>query len=98
MKKILPVVNLPQVYHCYELLKDYKMERRNIKRYQASLKNFRDQITANAQMMAQLSKSFTAMKNDQSKPRKTKKSRLDYFMFSGISVYGSLSSFQAKLA
>lgn len=97
MKKIVAIIDLPPVNLAYELLIEFKLERRNLKRYLASMRLFRQQIEENVQMMNAMSNEFTAMKISQSKPRK-KTSRIDYFMFSGTKVYGGLCAIQDKLA
>ena len=97
MKKVIHIINIPPINEGYELLTEFKIQRKNMKRYLSSLAIFKTQILENVQVMTKMAREFTFMKVFQSKPRK-KTSKIEYFMFNGIEIYGTMAIFQEKMA
>lgn len=91
MKKILDIINIAEAKECHELETDYKIERKNLKRYQESLKLFKTRISENVFNLACIEKNLFSMHQNQSKSRK-KTSEVEYYMYNGVKVFGNMLS------
>lgn len=88
MKKILDIINIAPASECFGLEADFKIERKNMKRYQESLKFFKARIITNLNQVKSISKSISIMQQNQSKARK-KLSEVEYYVFSGAKIFAT---------
>lgn len=91
MKKILDIINIPEANECYNLETDYKIERKNLKRYLESLKLFKVRVSQSTSNLQCIAKNLMKMHQNQSKSRK-KTSEVDYYMYNGIKVFDAMLS------
>ena len=98
MKKLIDIINIPELNEAHALQLDFKLTKKLLGRYKNSLNFLKIRTQENSQVITQANKNIMQMTDKHSKTKKKKISQLDYFAYAGTSIFNCTHTSLEKIA